>query len=282
MWKWIGLFAGYLLTGSFLCGLLGFSIGWFVDSINTGRDKSSSSGFSNDDYQQPRGTYGYSGQSAYNGYNAFGSGRSPRSSFIYSFIVLGSYVINADGKIMHSEMELMRKFLRDSFGSDVEREGNDLLLSLFQRQKQQGRAAFREEIRRACMEMNLHLDASTRLQMLNFLVLIARADGVLSTEEINTIREIGSFLNLSQADVESILNLESGSSEDGSLEDAYKVLGVSPDATDKEVRAAYRQMALKHHPDRVASLGEDVRKAAEKKFQEINAAKEKIWKARGM
>jgi DnaJ like chaperone protein len=32
----------------------------------------------------------------------------------------------------------------------------------------------------------------------------------------------------------------------------------------------------------VAKLGEDVRKAAEKKFQEINAAKERIWKARGL
>jgi DnaJ like chaperone protein len=59
-------------------------------------------------------------------------------------------------------------------------------------------------------------------------------------------------------------------------------LEVSPDATDQEVRAAYRQLALKHHPDRVATLGEDVKKAAEEKFQQINNAKEKIYKARGM
>lgn len=41
-------------------------------------------------------------------------------------------------------------------------------------------------------------------------------------------------------------------------------------------------MAKKNHPDRVSSLGEDVRKAAEKKFQEINAAYEQIKKQRGM
>ena len=67
-----------------------------------------------------------------------------------------------------------------------------------------------------------------------------------------------------------------------SLEDAYKVLGVSADATDEELKKAYRRLALEHHPDRVAKLGDDVRKAAEKKFQEINAAKDRIWKARGL
>ena len=36
------------------------------------------------------------------------------------------------------------------------------------------------------------------------------------------------------------------------------------------------------HPDKVAALGEDIRKAAEVKFQEINEAKERIYKARGM
>ena len=70
--------------------------------------------------------------------------------------------------------------------------------------------------------------------------------------------------------------------EGSSLDDAYKVLGISPDATDDEVKRAYRRLALEHHPDRVAKLGEDVRRAAEKKFQEINAAKERIYKARGL
>ena len=77
--------------------------------------------------------------------------------------------------------------------------------------------------------------------------------------------------------IDSMLHLQGDS-----LEDAYKVLGLTPQATDDEVKKAYRKLALEHHPDRVAKLGEDVRKAAEKKFQEINAAKERIYKARGL
>lgn len=66
------------------------------------------------------------------------------------------------------------------------------------------------------------------------------------------------------------------------LDEAYKILGISPNATNDEVKAAYRKMALKHHPDRVSTLGDDIREAAEKKFQEINNAKERIYKARGL
>ena len=51
---------------------------------------------------------------------------------------------------------------------------------------------------------------------------------------------------------------------------------------DEEVRAAYRRMAVKHHPDKVASLGEDIRKAANEKFQKINEAKERIYQSRGL
>lgn len=76
-----------------------------------------------------------------------------------------------------------------------------------------------------------------------------------------------------------MLNLKDSSTN---LEAAYRVLGIAPSATNDEVKKAYRQMALKHHPDRVSTLGNDVKKAAQKKFQEINNAKDLIYKARGI
>jgi DnaJ like chaperone protein len=66
-----------------------------------------------------------------------------------------------------------------------------------------------------------------------------------------------------------------------SVESCYKVLEVTPTATNEEIKKAYRNMALKHHPDKVSYLGEDIRKAAEEKFQKVNEAYEKIKKERG-
>jgi DnaJ like chaperone protein len=61
----------------------------------------------------------------------------------------------------------------------------------------------------------------------------------------------------------------------------YKVLGVEASATDDEIKKAYRQMAIKFHPDKVASMGEDFQKGAKEKFQQIQDAYEAIKKSRG-
>ena len=50
--------------------------------------------------------------------------------------------------------------------------------------------------------------------------------------------------------------------------DPYEVLGLRPGATDDQVKAAYRKLALKHHPDR----NPDDREAAEKRFKELSQA----------
>ena len=55
------------------------------------------------------------------------------------------------------------------------------------------------------------------------------------------------------------------------IDDPYKVLGVSPDASDEEIKRAYRRLAKKYHPD--LNPGDE---AAAKKMQQVNAAYEQI------
>lgn len=69
---------------------------------------------------------------------------------------------------------------------------------------------------------------------------------------------------------------------DVTLQEAYRTLGISETATDDEVRQAYRELALRYHPDRVESQGNAAREQAEKKFREITEARDIIMRARGL
>ena len=249
--KWIGGVVGWMAMGP-LGALAGYAIGSMFEKS------------SDDQYEgnANRETYGQ------------------RNSFLFSMLVMASYIIRADGKIMHSEMEFVRNFLRRSFGEGAVQQGEQVLYHLFDRAKemeQQDPMAYKKTIAECGAQMEANLSYEERLQMLNFLTLIAASDGHVCETEIKALREVAAYMGLSAAEVDSMLNMGGDS-----LEEAYKVLEIDPSATDSEVRAAYKKLALKHHPDRVASLGEDVRKAAEKKFQQINNAKEIVYKARGL
>ena len=280
--SWIGGTFGTRLGSGILGTLAGFCLGSIIDEVMDSRADSNNYNANNQDhYSQGNGyqQYQYEWQ---NGTSNAQTYEEQRNSFLFSMLVLSSYIIKADGKIMHSEMEFVRQFLRQNFGEQAVNQGQEILLKLFEVQKQQGEQEFRKTIHQSCTEIKHYMDVSQRLQLLNYLVIIAKVDGYVSPEEIKALKEVARHLGLTAKDVDSMLNMESGARADSNIEDAYKVLGISPTATDDEVKAAYRKMALKHHPDRVATLGEDIRKAAEKKFQDINDAKERIFKARGL
>ncbi|MBF1642742.1 MAG: TerB family tellurite resistance protein [Prevotella sp.] len=279
---WIGGTLGTMLGSGILGTLAGFCLGSIIDEMMDSRADSNDYNTNKQDYySQGNGykQYQYGGQ---NGSSNAHSNEEQRNSFLFSMLVLSSYIIKADNKIMHSEMEFVRQFLRQNFGEQAVNQGQEILLKLFEIQKQQGIQVFRNTIHQSCAEIKHNMDVSQRLQLLNYLVIIAKVDGYVSPEEIKALKEVARHLGLTAKDVDSMLNMENGARTNSNIEDAYKVLGLSSTATDDEVKVAYRKMALKHHPDRVATLGEDIRKAAEKKFQDINDAKERIFKARGL
>lgn len=271
--KWIGSALGWILSGGNVLGAIaGYCIGSLLSDATSTAERDN--GFNGD------------GNTFRNDYSDTQFNQRPfeedRNSFLFSMLVLSSYIIKADGKIMHSEMNCVRNFLRNNFGEQAVRQGEDILLKLFEMQKQQGATTFKETIRKSCVEISFHMNIGQRLQLLDYLIIIAKVDGTISPEEVYALKEVATYLGLSAQDVDSMLNMEASSNQQIGLDEAYKILGISPNATNDEVKAAYRKMALKHHPDRVSSLGDDIREAAEKKFQEINNAKERIYKARGL
>lgn len=279
--KWIGGVLGFITAGP-LGALAGYALGSLfehgLDAVNRDGDHHYNNAYDAYSGQQHNGRQGFGNQ----GYSRQQSYEGERNSFMFSLLVLSFYIINADGKIMHSEMEMVRRFLRQNFGEAASQQGEEILLKLFEQQKQMGMQQYRSVIQDSCHQIRANMMYEQRLQLLNFLVMIAQADGIVNPQEIQALKEMAIHMGLSAEDVDQMLNLESGASSTGSLDNAYRVLGISPDASNDEVKAAYRKMALKHHPDKVAALGEDVRRAAEKKFQEINDAKDRIYKARGL
>lgn len=249
--KWIGGILGFMTMGP-LGALAGFALGSLLDGNN---------GLFGNTYEK--------GQAEAGNYD-----EGQRNSFLFSMLVMASYIIRADGRIMHSEMEYVRQFLRMNFGEEAVIQGEQILLNLFEQRKQMERQnpmAFKNTIHECGAQIAANLPYEQRLQLLDFLVNIAKSDGSVCSEEIAALKEVAQCMELSPKEVESMLNLSGNS-----LEEAYKVLEIDPSATNEEVRTAYRRLALKHHPDRVATLGEDVKKAAEEKFQQINNAKERI------
>jgi DnaJ like chaperone protein len=254
--KWIGGIVGWM-TGGMFGAVAGVVLGHMFDKgLDSVSDESNSGERSFSD------VYGNQGH---------------RNNFLFALLVLMAYIIRADGKVMHSEMEFARNFLRNNFGEGAVAQGEQILIKLFNEQKRQGTANFRNTVRQCCQQIAMNMQYAERLQLLSFLSAISKADGRVTNDEVLAIRECAQWMQISKSDVESMFNLGGNT-----LEEAYKVLGVSPDATDDEVRKAYRKLALQHHPDRVATLGEDIRRAAEQKLQKINEAKERIYKERGM
>jgi len=182
--------------------------------------------------------------------------------------VLSAAVMKADQKIVKSELEFVRSFFIHQFG---EEEGSRLIKMLQEILKQD------INIQEVSIQVGQYTDYPVKLQLVNYLFGIAAADGYYHPDEVDMISAIAGYMGVSSGDFSSIKAMFVKSTGW-----AYDVLEITSNATDDEVKKAYREMAKKHHPDMVAHLGEDIRKSATEKFQKISAAYDEIKKQRGL
>lgn len=191
-----------------------------------------------------------------------------RNSFLVSLLVLSSAVIKADGRVHPAEMERVRSFIRSNFGEGAVAQAMSMLEE-FNRQQ--------VNIYSVGPQIAANMNYSQRVQLLHYLAGIAAADADFSEQERRVLEAIAGSIGISRADMESVLAMFRKD-----IDSAYKVLEVSPSATDAEIKSAYRRMAMKNHPDKVATLGPDVQKAAEEKFRQVQEAYETIKRERGI
>ncbi len=236
--KWIGGGLGWAVGGP-IGALLGFAIGSVVDGATVvtgekrGRQVSTTSG-----------------------------------GYLMSLLVLIAATMKVDGKVMRSELDYVRNFLRSNFGEEAAAEAVVMLRDLLNQNI---------PVADVCRQISTHMNYSARLQLLHFLYGIAQADTTVNAEEQKLIGFMASQMGISDHDQASIKAMFIQDTDY-----AFKILEIEPSASNEEVKKAYRRMAMKYHPDKVAPLGEEIQKSAQEKFRSVNEAYEAIKKERNM
>ena len=199
--------------------------------------------------------------------DTFGNTEEKRD-FNVTLLVLSAAVMKADGNVKRSELDYVKRFFLQNFGQERAESYIKMLREILEKEY---------NLYEVSQQVGRYMDYSSRLQLLHYLFGIADADGRVSSEELAVINTISDYMGITNSDFQSVKAMFIKETDS-----AYKILGIDSSATDEEVKKAYREMAKKNHPDLVSNLGEEVRQAAEKKFQEVNAAYEAIKKQRGI
>ena len=188
--------------------------------------------------------------------------------FGVSLLILLSAVMNADNKQTKSELEFIKNFLIQQFGSKYAKERLQLFKEILKQ---------KFSLNDVCSQIKSRMDYSSRLQIIHVLFGLSNADNHIHNNEINIIHKISVLLEITQKD---FISIQAMFYTDKSS--YYKILEIDPNSSNNDVKKAYRKMAVKFHPDKVQHLGPDFQKLAEEKFKTLNNAYQQIKKYRGI
>ena len=216
------------------------------------------------------GIIGFALGSAFDGsetLNTVNNQRTSNGDFAMSLLVLSAAVMKSDGKMLKSELDFVKDFFTKQFGRENAAQQILMLKEILKKDI---------PLFDVCNQIKHHMPHAQRIQIVHYLFGISQADGHVHELELKTIETISNYLGLNSADFNSLKAMYFRD-----VNSDYKILEIEPEATTEEIKKAYRKVAIKFHPDKVASLGEDVQKAAKEKFQKVLEAYENIKKQRG-
>jgi DnaJ like chaperone protein len=210
---------------------------------------------------------------------------SLKKSELGLFVALSAKVAKADGRVDALEAELISNMLDDISSVFPEpQKTKDILKEIFNEEK--NRTDNIEHLAHALSHATKRSKAMQQ-QFMQFLIQLAFADGEVSKSEEDILASIAEAMQFDPNAYHRIFDqfekMMQNAKPQYSLEDAYKLLGVSADDDMATIKKAYRKLVRQYHPDIIKSQGksEAYIKEATQKTQEINQAYEMIKKARG-
>lgn len=252
MFKYIGAAIGLFFFRSFTAAVIGFVIGSVIDNFASISGQVKTGGKAEDVFE----------------YYRTQASRS-HEDFATMLIALSAAVMKADGRPLKVELEYIKSFFAQQFGPQYTQQHLQILKRFLD--------APQIPLDQICRDITLRTKEEVRIQLLHYLFGIAKADGHVADEEINLLKRIANLLEIPSSDFESVKNMFYRD-----VNSDYHVLGIEPNATEEEIKKAYRQMAIRYHPDKVIHMGEEYQKGAKEKFQKVQEAYDAIKKARGI
>jgi len=212
------------------------------------------------------------------------SKESLQKSELGLFVALCAKVAKADGRVDVLEVELISNMLSDVSSVFPEPDKTrSILKEIFDEEKNKNDNI--EHLARTFSQATKR-SKSMQHQFMQFLIQLAFADGNVSKSEENILSLIAEMMQFDPRVYHAIFDqfekMAQNMHPQNTLEDAYKLLGVSPNDDMQTIKQAYRKLVREYHPDIIKSQGksEDYIKEATKKTQEINQAYDMIKKAR--
>ncbi len=192
--------------------------------------------------------------------------------FLALFSILGK-LAKADGTITREEGEAVVSFL-DRMG--VTGSQRAFAIRVFNEAKDSRYTV--EDFARQFAQITRE-QPDLRSSLMDMLFETALSNKELHPKEDEVIRSVATILGISPAELNAIRNKHMGGTDH-----AFSVLGLTPEATDDEIRRVYRQLVQEYHPDRIVSQGmpQEFVEYATERFQEIQRAWETIRRGRNL
>lgn len=232
----------------------------------------------------------YTSHVAYDGDDPGAQQRVQTVFFTTLFSVMG-HVAKADGRVCKDEIEIARRVMARL---GLEASLRQAAIRLFNEGKRadfplhEVLAQFKREAQRRRNLLRMFLE---------LLIQAAYADGVMHPAERRLLLQVGAELGFSPTEfgqLEAMIRVAhdfgagrqrpaAAETQTSLLADAYATLSLTSEASDDEVKKAYRRLLSQHHPDKLVAKGlpEEMMKMAAERTHQIRAAYERIREARG-